>query len=147
MLPFAPIEIDLDTDRFHQLMVNLLGNAVKYTPPGGTVWVKVIVETGHAAVRVEDTGVGISAELQPRLFELFTQGKVETGRRESGLGIGLALVKALVALHNGIVSVRSEGQGKGSEFTVRLPLRQPGTEGNVVPPAAAPLEGSAQTDR
>jgi len=121
--PPQPVDIDLDPDRFQQLMVNLLTNAVKFTPPGGRIWVKATVETKSATIRVEDTGVGISPDLQPRLFELFTQGEVSRGR-DTGLGIGLALVKSLVALHHGTITLRSEGAGKGSEFTVRLPLSQ-----------------------
>lgn len=93
-LPTVPVEIDLDAERFIQIMRNLLGNAVKYTPAGGNIWINVIEGTGYATIRVEDTGVGIPADLQPRLFDLFTQGgNVDQTRRDSGLGIGLSLVK------------------------------------------------------
>jgi signal transduction histidine kinase len=80
------------------------------------------VEGGEAVVRVEDKGVGIDSETLPRIFELFTQEDSSLSRAEGGLGLGLPLVKELVALHGGTVQVRSEGKGKGSEFTVRLPL-------------------------
>jgi len=121
VLPQLPVEIEADRDRVVQIMVNLLNNAVRYTPPGGSIWLKTTVETGHAVMRVEDTGEGIAMEMQPRIFDLFTQGRAVAGRA-GGLGIGLALVKELVAAHGGTVTVRSEGVGRGSEFTVRLPL-------------------------
>jgi two-component system CheB/CheR fusion protein len=124
--PPVPVEIEADRDRVVQIIVNLLNNAVRYTPPGGSIWLKTTVETGHAVMRVEDTGEGIPLEMQPRIFDLFTQGKAAAGRH-SGLGIGLALVKELVAAHGGTVTVRSEGVGRGSEFTVRLPLKPPPT--------------------
>jgi two-component system CheB/CheR fusion protein len=149
IVPDGGLGIEVDPDRFQQIMLNLLGNAVKFTEPGGQVWVKVTVETGHVAIRVEDTGRGISPELQPRLFDLFTQGTVDATRRDAGLGIGLALVKSLVDLHNGTIAVRSEGPDKGSEFTVRFPLRQPGHEGTLAGPergADNDSSGSPQAD-
>jgi PAS domain S-box-containing protein len=124
LMPRPLIEMEADRDRVMQIVVNLLNNAVRYTPPGGTIWLKATVETGHAIVRVEDTGQGIPLELQSRIFDLFTQGSPTAGR-SGGLGIGLALVKELVAAHGGTVAVRSEGVGRGSEFTVRLPLEPP----------------------
>jgi PAS domain S-box-containing protein len=133
VLPEQPLHVEVDPDRFHQIIVNLLGNAIKFTPEGGRVWLKAIGETGHAAVRIEDSGIGISPDMQPRLFELFTQGDVSKGKRMSGLGIGLALVKELVEMHSGSIAVRSEGAGQGSEFTVRLPLRQPRLAGDSAP--------------
>ena len=128
VLPQLPVKIEADRQRVVQIIVNLLNNAVRYTPPGGSIWLKTTVETGHAVMRVEDTGEGIALEMQPRIFDLFTQGRTVAGRG-GGLGIGLALVKELVAAHGGTVTVRSEGVGRGSEFTVRLPL---------APPAEAP---------
>lgn len=122
VLPEIDIHIELDRDRFHQIAVNLLTNAIKFTPAGGRVW----TDNGHAVVRIEDSGCGIAPDLQPRLFTLFTQGgNVPEGRR-GGLGIGLALVKELVSLHSGTIAVRSEGVGKGSEFMLRFPLVQRG---------------------
>jgi PAS domain S-box-containing protein len=125
LVPAAPISLDADPVRLQQVFVNLLANAVKYTPEGGRVWLKATVEGDEAVVRVEDTGVGNSGETLPRLFELFTQEELSVSRSEGGLGLGLSLVKELVALHGGTVQVRSEGKGKGSEFTLRLPLKQP----------------------
>jgi PAS domain S-box-containing protein len=125
LLPPAPIALEADAGRLHQVVVNLLTNAVKYTPEGGGIWLKATVEGDEAVVRVEDSGVGISPEMLPRIFELFTQEESSRPRSEGGLGLGLPLVKELVALHGGSVQVRSEGKGRGSEFTVRLPLRRP----------------------
>ena len=119
--PWSSIVMQGDPDRLHQVFLNLLSNAAKYTPQRGSIWVKVTTEGDEAVVRVTDTGVGITHEMLPRIFELFTQ--VETQLSHGGLGIGLALVKDFVALHGGSVQVRSEGVGKGSEFMVRLPLK------------------------
>jgi two-component system CheB/CheR fusion protein len=124
VLPDFDIRFEVDRDRFQQIVVNLLDNAIKFTPSGGTVWVKADTSNAQAVVRIEDTGCGIAPEAQPWIFHLFTQGPHTPAGRASGLGLGLALVKDLVELHSGTVSVRSEGVGKGSEFTVRLPLAQ-----------------------
>lgn len=118
----GPIDILADPDRIHQVFVNLVNNAAKYTPSGGRIWVSAATEGHEAVARVEDNGVGIPHEMLPRIFDLFTQVESSRGDARGGLGIGLALVKDLVALHGGSVQVRSEGVGKGSEFTVRLPL-------------------------
>jgi PAS domain S-box-containing protein len=118
--PWSSILVQGDPDRLHQVFLNLMTNAAKYTPERGNIWVKVTTEADEAVVRVTDTGVGIPHEMLPRIFDLFTQ--VETRLSHGGLGIGLALVKDFVALHGGSVQVRSEGIGKGSEFMVRLPL-------------------------
>jgi PAS domain S-box-containing protein len=120
--PAGEIVVDADADRLHQVFVNLLVNAAKYTPPGGQVWVKVTVEADEAVVRVEDTGVGIAPDMLPRIFELFTQVEASRHQSQGGLGVGLSLVKSLVELHGGSVQAKSDGIGKGSEFMVRLPL-------------------------
>ena len=122
VLPAGPLPVRADPDRLRQVFRNLLANAVKYTPAGGRVWVKPTGEGHKAVVRVEDTGVGIGPDVLPRIFDLFTQDEAAAGRSAGGLGIGLALVKELVELHGGLVHVRSDGRGKGSEFIVRLPL-------------------------
>jgi PAS domain S-box-containing protein len=122
LLP-TPTVVEADPDRLQQVVVNLLTNAIKYTPEGGGVWLKATVEGDEAVVRVEDTGVGIGPDMLPRIFDLFTQEEESLDRSQGGLGLGLPLVRELVALHGGTVQVRSEGRGKGSEFTVRLPLR------------------------
>ena len=121
-----------DADRLRQVVVNLLENAVKYTPEGGCVFLKATVEGQEAVVRVEDTGIGIAPEALPGIFELFTQEEHARKMAAGGLGLGLSLVRQLVALHEGTVQVRSEGRGKGSEFTVRLPLAK-GRRGGAEP--------------
>jgi PAS domain S-box-containing protein len=125
------IELVADGERLHQVLVNLLTNAAKYTHPGGRVTVKVSTEDQEAVVRVADNGVGIPHELLPTIFDLFTQVEDSRPMARGGLGIGLSLVKQLVTLHGGSVQVLSEGRGKGSEFTVRLPL--PPGEGSPGP--------------
>jgi PAS domain S-box-containing protein len=122
VVPAEPIRVRCDFERMEQVFVNLLTNAAKYTPPGGRVTASVMIEGTEVAVRFEDNGIGIPHDMLPRIFELFTQ--VESARTHSrgGLGIGLALVKNLVTLQGGMVQVRSDGSGLGSEFTVRMPL-------------------------
>ena len=127
VLAFAPVYVEADPGRLEQVFVNLLNNAAKYTPEGGRVWVKGTTEGEDAVVHVEDTGIGIPSELLPRIFKLFTQVESSRSQSQGGLGIGLNLVKRLVTLHGGTVQVRSEGEGKGSRFTVRLPLAGRGT--------------------
>lgn len=122
LMPAAPVFIDADLDRLEQVFVNLITNAAKYTPVGGRIWVKAGTEADEAVVHVEDNGIGIPGDLLPRIFELFTQAESSRPQSQGGLGIGLSLVKNLVALHGGSVQVRSDGPGEGSDFTVRLPL-------------------------
>ena len=114
---------------------SLVTNALKYTPPGGTIGVTVAAEHEWAMLRVEDTGIGIAPELLPRIFDLFTQGDRGPDRSQGGLGIGLTLVKRLVELHGGIVEVASGGHGRGSLFTVRLPAASPSRATDQVPQA------------
>ncbi len=118
----APLLVDGDPVRLEQVFVNLVTNAIKYTPPGGAVAVRVEREGEAAVVRVRDTGVGIAREMLPRIFDLFTQVAGTLDRSQGGLGIGLTLVRSLVELHSGTVEAHSEGAGRGSEFVVRLPL-------------------------
>jgi CheY-like chemotaxis protein len=99
---------------------NLINNAIKYTNPGGKIWVSATQSSTQVMISVRDTGLGISPELLPRVFDLFTQG-VPGARAQTGLGIGLALAKQIVELHGGTIEVRSEGAGHGSEFRVLLP--------------------------
>jgi CheY-like chemotaxis protein/anti-sigma regulatory factor (Ser/Thr protein kinase) len=113
--------VDGDALRLEQVFSNLLRNAIRYTPQGGTISVGVEVDQGDAVVRVGDTGMGIPAELLPRIFEPFVQG-THSEAGEQGLGLGLALVRRLVELHGGTVEARSEGPGTGTVFCVRLPL-------------------------
>jgi PAS domain S-box-containing protein len=124
LLP-SSIVVPADPDRLEQVFINLLTNAAKYTPEGGRIEVRVLREQSEAVVHVSDNGIGIPKEMQPHIFELFTQVPSSASLSEGGLGIGLSLVKNLVELHGGSVQVRSEGSGRGSEFSVRLPLAEP----------------------
>ncbi len=129
--------IEADETRLEQILTNLLGNAVKFTPAGGDVTVSVAGRDGEAVLAVADTGAGIAADLLPRIFDLFVQGQTGLHRPAAGLGIGLTLVKRLVDLHGGRVEVASEGPGRGSVFTVRFPLRPPPREPADTAPARA----------
>jgi PAS domain S-box-containing protein len=122
LLPPSPIIVEADRDRLVQVFVNLLNNAAKFTPEGGRIWVKATVEGDEAVVHIEDNGVGVPHDVLPRIFELFTQVESSRGQSQGGLGIGLSLVKTLVTLHGGSVQVDSDGPGKGSIFSVRLPV-------------------------
>jgi signal transduction histidine kinase/AmiR/NasT family two-component response regulator len=117
----TPVWVEGDAVRIEQIVSNIIGNAVKYTAAGGTITVALSVEDDEAVLRVRDTGFGIAPELLPRIFELFVQGERTLDRAQGGLGIGLTLVQRLVNLHNGTVSVSSDGPDCGSVFTVRLP--------------------------
>ena len=124
-----------DATRLEQVVSNLLDNATKYNVPGGHIFVGVTVEADakgrQAVLRVRDSGIGMSPQLMSRVFELFVQGEQQLDRSRGGLGIGLTLVRRLVQLHGGTVSVFSEGEGRGSELTVYLPL---GAEQSVAAP-------------
>ena len=138
-LPEAPIWLDADPTRLEQVVGNLLNNAAKYTPRGGRIRVSLGQEGGEAVMAVADTGLGIPAEMQTRVFDLFAQVSHHLDRSRGGLGIGLALVKQLVVMHGGSVSARSAGAGRGSVFTVRLPVTQAAAQ-EAAPPPAAPVE-------
>lgn len=117
--------VEGDPTRLTQVISNLLSNAAKYTPNSGQIKLLLSSESGEAVIRVRDTGIGISAELLPSIFDLFTQGDHSLERSEGGLGLGLAVAKRLVELSGGTISAHSDGPWRGSEFTVRLPLTQP----------------------
>jgi PAS domain S-box-containing protein len=121
-LPEGRTPVRADPTRLAQIVSNLLGNAIKYTPDGGRIQVEVGRDGDVATLRVRDNGRGIAADLLPRIFDLFVQGERALAREESGLGVGLTIVKRLVELHGGTVVAASDGSGKGSEFVVRLPL-------------------------
>jgi PAS domain S-box-containing protein len=116
------VPVCVDPQRLQQVFANLLDNAIKYTPRGGRITFNMTTEGGDAIVRVEDTGIGMSPEMQPRIFDVFTQEDSARQLARGGIGLGLPLVHDLVALHNGTVQARSEGPDKGSVFTVRLPI-------------------------
>jgi signal transduction histidine kinase/ActR/RegA family two-component response regulator len=117
----TPVWIEGDVVRIEQIVSNIIGNAVKYTAAGGTIAIALSVEGDEAVLRVRDNGFGIAPELLPRIFDLFVQGERTLDRAQGGLGIGLTLVQRLVNLHQGTVSVSSDGPNCGSVFTVRLP--------------------------
>lgn len=125
LLPPGPLPVALDVQRFQQVLLNLFGNALKYTPAGGSIWAKATLEDGEVVLRIEDTGIGIDAQTLPRIFELFTREAGAADLEPGGLGIGLAVVREIVELHGGSVQARSAGRGKGAEFTVRLPAAVP----------------------
>ncbi len=121
-IPDQTIWLDADHTRLAQVVANLLNNAAKYTPPGGMVTLSVHVDVGEVEIRVVDTGVGIPADMQSQIFEIFAQVEDHLAKAQGGLGIGLALVKQLVALHGGKINVESAGENRGSTFSVRLPI-------------------------
>jgi signal transduction histidine kinase/ActR/RegA family two-component response regulator len=126
------VRVNGDPMRLSQILSNLLNNAAKYTPEGGRIEVALEVEGGEAVVSVQDSGIGISEEMLPRVFDMFAQVDRTLERSQGGLGIGLALVRKLVELHGGSVRAHSDGEGQGSRFVVRLPLA------STAPAAAAP---------
>jgi signal transduction histidine kinase len=115
--------VHADALRLEQIIVNLLNNAARYTPPGGSITVRISSDSQFGYVQVQDSGVGISSELLARIFDIFVQSR-NSKAREGGLGLGLMIAKGLAQLHGGDLSATSEGEGKGSEFTVQVPLWQ-----------------------
>jgi signal transduction histidine kinase len=140
-LPSPPLMLCADKARLTQVIANLLNNAAKYQNPGGEIELTVHPDGEMAVITVRDKGIGIAPELLQEVFELFSQGERTLDRAQGGLGIGLALVKQLVELHGGTVAASSEGGGKGSQFTIRLPLHNPEfTADRVSGPVAAQNE-------
>jgi PAS domain S-box-containing protein len=127
-VPPAPAWVEADATRLSQVIGNLLQNAVKFTPRGGSVAVEAATAGGWLEIHVRDTGLGVAPGDTGRIFEPFAQAGESLARAHGGLGLGLALVKGLVELHGGTVAVRSDGPGRGTEFTVRLPLLAQGEE-------------------
>ncbi|SKC77241.1 hybrid sensor histidine kinase/response regulator [Paraburkholderia hospita] len=132
-VPPYPVTVHADPARLTQVVSNLLSNAVKYTPPGGDITLSVEApdlsveptdssSPSDVVITVKDNGTGISASLQPHVFDMFAQSASARKRAEGGLGIGLAVVKHLVAAHNGTVTIASAGEGQGTEVTIRLPI-------------------------
>jgi signal transduction histidine kinase/ActR/RegA family two-component response regulator len=145
----TPLWMVGDADRLRQVTTNIIGNAVKFTPPGGRVRVQCSRAGARLEVRVQDTGIGIAPELLPRIFDRYVQGSVSSSRQYGGLGLGLAIVKHLVELHGGQVAVRSEGVGRGAEFILTWPVQAVApAEPGAAPQAMAasqlpPVEGEA----
>jgi PAS domain S-box-containing protein len=121
-LPSEPLPVRGDAQRLAQVLSNLLSNAARYTPPGGSISVRARVEENQAVVRVRDSGRGIEPDMMERIFDMFVQGRAPLQRISGGLGVGLALARRLAEMHGGTVEARSEGVNRGSEFTLRLPL-------------------------
>ncbi len=132
-----------DPDRLQQIVVNLLGNAVKFTPRGGWVEVRLEGQGGEVRIQVSDGGEGIDPELLPHVFDSFWQEDASTTRRQGGLGLGLAIVRQLVELHGGSVSAASPGKGEGAVFTVSLPLLRPRQATKELPIFTLPAGGAA----
>ncbi|HYU27430.1 MAG TPA: ATP-binding protein [Gemmatimonadales bacterium] len=131
-LPTDPVYVEGDVTRLTQVVANLLDNAATYTESGGRISLSGGRDGDSVVITVTDSGIGIAADVLPRIFDLFTQGGMSVDRAQRGLGVGLALVERLVKLHGGEVTASSGGPGKGSQFTIRLPAlqshRQPAPE-------------------
>lgn len=142
--------IDADASRIGQVVTNLVGNALKFTPRGGRITVSLAHRERAAILTVEDTGEGMSAELLPHVFDAFRQGDPSTTRSRGGLGLGLAIVRSIVAAHDGTVRAESDGVGRGSRFVVELPARAAGgaraavieASAEIASPRAAVLRGA-----
>jgi signal transduction histidine kinase len=133
-----PLLVNGDTARLQQVALNLLGNAIKFTPTGGSIRVELRRMDDAVELIVEDDGIGIAPELLPHVFERFRQGDISTTRQHGGLGLGLTVVRHVVELHDGTIAAQSDGEGRGACFVVRLPRVAPGrAEGAVVVVGAA----------
>lgn len=133
----GPLNVHGDALRLSQILTNLLNNAAKYTPKGGRIWLTAQREGVEAVIRICDNGLGIPPEMLPKVFQMFTQIDRDLQRSQGGLGIGLSLVKSLVQMHGGGIEATSEGAGKGSQFTLRLPRAdEAGFDAHLVKPVA-----------
>ncbi len=139
-IPDEAIWLEADHTRLAQVVANLLNNAAKYTPSGGTISLSAVGRDNLVEVRVSDTGVGIPADMQSRIFEIFAQVEDHLTKAQGGLGIGLALAKQLVSLHGGTIEVASAGQGMGSTFSVNVPIA---TEQLSAPTLAPAVRGAS----
>jgi PAS domain S-box-containing protein len=144
-LPPDAVDLDADLTRLAQVFLNLLNNAAKYTERGGRIQLTAVREGGEVVVRVKDSGMGIAADMLPRVFEMFMQVDRSLDRSQGGLGIGLTLVERLVQMHGGGIEAHSEGPGTGSEFVVRLPVASGSSRG--AHPANGVGEQPASTSR
>ncbi len=137
-LPPDPTPIDVDGTRIAQVIANMLNNAAKYTPRGGTISLSVVREPEHVTIRVHDSGIGIAPELLESIFDMFVQADTRLEREMGGLGIGLTLVRHFVEMHGGTVRALSDGSGRGSEFVVTLPVVAPQPAARSNEPGAHP---------
>jgi CheY-like chemotaxis protein len=138
-IPKESLLVKADPVRLTQVLGNLLTNAAKYTDPNGHIRLSAACEGPEIVLRVKDNGIGISPELLPHIFELFVQADATSTKAQGGLGIGLTLARNLVQMHGGTITAHSAGEGRGSEFTVRLPLLPERHEG-----PSRPLDISAE---
>jgi signal transduction histidine kinase len=143
-LPQSPLMVNGDHKRLVQVLVNVLNNAAKYTPPGGLITLAARADGGQVRLVVSDNGIGMSQELRSRVFDLFAQADRNSDRSQGGLGLGLALVKSLVELHGGSVAVDSAGEQQGSVFTISLPAASAST---AAPAGAATVARAARRMR
>ena len=134
-----PVWIHADATRIDQIVTNLVTNAVKYTPAGGSVRISARLEAPWAVLSITDTGIGLEPELLPRVFDLFVQGERALDRSQGGLGIGLTLVRRLAELHDGVAEAHSAGTGRGSVFTVKMPAMDAPAGIATSAPAAEPV--------
>ncbi|MGI9213236.1 MAG: chemotaxis protein CheB [Methylococcaceae bacterium] len=146
-LPACPLWVEADPARLQQVILNLLTNAIKYTPVGGQISLSVCRDNQYAVISVKDNGIGISPNLLPTIFDLFVQADKSLARLQGGLGLGLTLAYRLIELHKGEISVYSEGLGKGSVFSVRLPALPESSLPKAVNPSHTPLEEPKQSRR
>jgi PAS domain S-box-containing protein len=138
------VSLEVDAARLEQTVVNLLSNAAKYTHPGGEIEVAVELQDAEALIRVRDNGIGISAGMLPRVFDLFSQGERALDRSDGGLGVGLAVARRVVEMHGGRIEARSDGAGRGSEFVVCLPLALAAQTAPAVAAPAPPAQPRSQ---
>jgi signal transduction histidine kinase/ActR/RegA family two-component response regulator len=140
--PDHPVWVSGDEDRLQQVVHNLLSNAAKYTDPGGHIDVTISAASPWAGVTVRDDGIGLTPEMLPRVFDLFRQ---EHRGRSAGLGIGLSVVRKLVEMHGGAVAVQSDGPGKGSEFSITLPMSEAPARLRVTTATIMPIFSASPT--
>jgi PAS domain S-box-containing protein len=145
-VPTTGLAVEGDEVRLTQVVSNLLTNAARYTPLGGRIDVIARRDGGDVVLDVADSGIGIDPALLPHLFDMFVQGPRGSDRAEGGLGLGLSLVRTLTELHGGSVVARSEGEGRGSTFTMRLPAAEPAAPAAIAP-STAPLPGASELAR
>jgi signal transduction histidine kinase/ActR/RegA family two-component response regulator len=144
--PDEPILAELDPTRLEQMIGNVLGNAIKFTPPNGLIQLSIVREGPHAVIRVRDTGVGIPPSMLGQVFELFAQTERPLDRSQGGLGIGLTVVRSLAELHGGAAEIFSEGDGQGTEVVIRLPVLDQ-TAPLTVPPPRDRASGGGRAQR
>ncbi len=142
-IPEEPIYLHADPNRLAQALSNLLNNAAKFTPDGGRIWLTAEQQNGEVSISIKDTGIGIPNDMLEQIFEMFTQIDRRESKSQVGLGLGLTLVKSLIELHGGRITVTSDGLGQGSTFTVHLPVVPPPSQEQKATPKTEASEKSA----